>query len=120
MRDEETGPGPEEMQEMDEHFKNDTLEELVDFAQPVKVKPGKKAGARATVGLRLAPGEIALIEQAAKARGASFSEFLREAALAVASGSLSMDETVRLRLLSDMRIRLQEFEAALDRTMAPN
>ncbi len=89
-----------------------------DFDHPVKVKRAKQVGARATVGLRLARGEMGLIDEAAKRRGVTFSEFVRDAALAVASGSVSLEETEIALLLSDLRLRVAELDEALNRVLA--
>lgn len=90
---------------------NDALEDL----RPVKVKVSEKPSVRTTVGLRLAQAELGIIEQAAKARGVSFSEFVREAALAAASGAIADDAQELGRLTTEMRLKLQAFQDALER-----
>jgi uncharacterized protein (DUF1778 family) len=125
MRDELKGYSPEELEQAAKEAREDRArywdkrfadesDELADL-QPTKVKVSKKLGARATVGLRLAADELALIEETARARGVTFSEFVRDAALAVASGGVSMEMEEKARLITEMRLSLRAFEVSLGR-----
>jgi uncharacterized protein (DUF1778 family) len=125
MRDELKAYSPEELEQAalearadrahywDERFRDES-DALADL-KPAKVKVAKKLGARATVGLRLAAEELALIEETARARGVTFSEFVRDAALAAASGAISWETEDKARLITEMRLSLRAFEASLER-----
>src|SRR5690606_13688045 len=102
MREELKGFTPEELERAAEEARalrteawdrrlQDDSDDLSDL-HPVRVKTSKRQNARATVGLRLGAGELDLIERAAKARGITFSEFVRDAALMVAYGKISDEE----------------------------
>ena len=131
MRKELEGISPEELEQAAQEAREDRArywdkrlrdenDDFNDFdlSKPGKVPTARKVAARASVGLRLGPGELALIDQAARARGVSFSEFVREAALIVASGKVSLDDEEQARRISDLRIRMQEFEEAITRALA--
>ena len=125
MRDELKGFSPQELEQAakearearvrywDERFADES-DDLADL-QPVNVKVTKKPSARATVGLRLSADELSLIERTARERGVTFSEFVREAALAAASEGMSLESQEAARRITEMRLSLHALEAALQR-----
>jgi uncharacterized protein (DUF1778 family) len=82
--------------------------------EPIKAEVTKPVKSRSTVGLRLAPGEMAVIELAAKARGMSFSEFVRSAALIVASGHLSLEDEKVARQFAEILKAVHDFQSVVD------
>jgi uncharacterized protein (DUF1778 family) len=61
---------------------------------------------------------LGLIDRAARARGITFSEFVRDAALAVASGAISPEDAETGRLIADLRLRVAELDEAVHRVLA--
>src|SRR3989304_895204 len=93
---------------------SETLRKRGDDLQNLTRVPARVAKRpRAVFSLRLASGELSLISAAAKRRGMNLSDFVREAALSAAAGTLDLQIGQRARALQDVR----EHVRALAETM---
>ena len=86
---------------------------LYDNLVPVTARVSKNL--TFTFSVRFPPHELTAIERAAKERGITISEFIRQAAAAAIAGDLSLETGEKAQTLAEVRERVRELEKAISR-----